>query len=306
MKEMAMYEFEATPEPVSEIQSENIAGVEAGASKFTAVVLAGSRSTGDPVATAYGSRHKALVPICGAPMIARVVDALKASQSVKRIVIVFDDQQELFNACPQFRNQECQTPIDVVPCSGSICGSVASALKACGEGWPFLVTTADHALLTPMMVDRFCSGATDGAKLAVGFVERRYIEAAHPGSKRTYLPFRETQLSGANLFAFTDEGALPVLDFWRQIEMKRKKPWQLFRAFGYKNLVGLLMKRFTVDEAFDRASKVLGVQACAVRLPFAEAAIDVDTPKDYEQVSRILENRSQKIDELGKSLQTAS
>ncbi|NVJ69348.1 MAG: NTP transferase domain-containing protein [Alphaproteobacteria bacterium] len=291
MKEMAMYEFEATPEPVSDIHPEIDAEEEGGAARYTAVVLAGSRSNSDPVASAFGSRHKALVPICGTPMIARVVKALRGAQSVKRIVIVFDDEQELFEACPQFQSNECDTRVDVVPCSGSICGSVASALDACGEEWPFLVTTADHALLTSTMVDRFCFGVNQGAKLAVGFVERKYIDAAHPGSKRTYLPFRETQLSGANLFAFTDEGALPVLDFWRQIEMKRKKPWQLFRAFGYRNLFGLLMKRFTVDEAFERASKVLGVKACAVRLPFAEAAIDVDTPKDYEQVTQILEGR---------------
>ncbi len=130
-----------------------------------------------------------------------------------------------------------------------------------------------------------------GGALSVGFVEKKYLDAAHPGSKRTYLPFRETQLSGANLFAFTNAGAVPVLNFWRQIEMKRKKPWQLFKAFGYRNLFGLLFKRYTVDEAFERASAVLGVEARAVRLPFAEAAIDVDTPKDYHQVTQILKER---------------
>jgi CTP:molybdopterin cytidylyltransferase MocA len=38
-------------------------------------------------------------------------------------------------------------------------------------------------------------------------------------------------------------------------------------------------------------SRVIGVRATAVRMPFADAAIDVDKPEDLEAVERILAGR---------------
>ncbi|WP_262691647.1 nucleotidyltransferase family protein [Kordiimonas aestuarii] len=291
MNEIAMYEFEANNDPDHLYEFQQHDSLNRHRRDFTAIVLAGTRRADDPVAALIGGQFKALVPICGEPMVSRVVKALAKSGSVKRIVVVFDEPELLFDACPALQAEAGEVVIEVLPCAETICCSVASTIEAAKAEWPYLVTTADHALLTPTMVDKFCSDARMQTGLAVGFVERSYLEAAHPGSKRTYLPFKETQLSGANLFAFMSEEALPVLDFWRSIEQKRKKPWTLFKAFGYRNLFGLLFKRFTVDQAFERASIVLGVNASAVRLPFAEAAIDVDTALDFEQVSRILELR---------------
>ena len=295
MNEIAMFEFEAKENPVWSTRISHRNTANRGLKDFTAIVLAGTRRADDPVAAIIGGQYKALVPICGEVMVSRVVKALAFSGAVKRIVVVFDEPELLFAACPTLQDEVGDVAIEVLPCADTICCSVDAAIKGANAEWPYLVTTADHALLTPEMVDRFCDDARRERGLAVGFVERTFLEAAHPGSKRTYLPFKETQLSGANLFAFLSEEALPVLQFWRAIEQKRKKPWQLFKAFGYRNLFGLLFKRFTVDQAFDRASRVLGVDARAVRLPFAEAAIDVDTALDYEQVSEILRGRETAI-----------
>lgn len=260
--------------------------------KFTAIILAGSRSSHDPVASVFGEKYKALVPICGKPMVARVVEALSSSNCVRRIVIVFDCEESLFKSCPEFKSNENDVDIEVINCSSSICSSVGNVIEKTGSEWPYLVTTADHALLTPEMVHNFCAGAVDNSDLAIGLVERKYLDEKHPGSKRTYLPFKDTQLSGANLFAFTNPNAVKGLAFWKRIEQDRKKPWKLFAAFGWFNLIGLLLKRYTVDQAFVRASKRIDLQVRAVRLPFAEAAIDVDSPKDYVQVTEILENRA--------------
>ncbi len=258
---------------------------------FTAIVLAGSRSGNCPVASVFGEDYKALVPICGKPMISRVVAALSESRSVRKVIIVFDCETSLYTSCPEFENDNTEIEISVVSCGTSICDSVRKAIDSTKTEWPYLVTTADHALLTADIVDRFCDGARFNSELAVGLVEKKYLDEQHPNSKRTYLPFRETKLSGANLFAFMKPESETALSFWKTIEKQRKKPWKLFAAFGWKNVFGLVLKRFTVDEAFSRASDTLGVQVKAVRLPIAEAAIDVDSPKDYAQVTQILEKR---------------
>jgi len=267
-------------------------------SSFTAIVLAGSRCLYDPVASVFGERYKALVPIYGQPMISRVVEALSNSDYVSRIVIVFDCTDSLYDSCPEFQDTENGVEISVVSCANSISSSILKAMEASDKHWPYLVTTADHALLTSDIVNEFCESALQSSDIAVGLVEKTCLDEAHPGSKRTYLPFRETKLSGANLFAFLSEQSWSAIEFWGSIESLRKTPWRLFSAFGWRNLAGLLFKRYTVDQAFERVSVTLGAETKAVRLSIAEAAIDVDSQKDYHQATRILELRDELPEEV--------
>ena len=76
--------------------------------------------------------------------------------------------------------------------------------------------------------------------------------------------------------------------FWRRVEQERKRPWRLVRAFGLRPLFAYLFGRLTLDDAMVRASGVIGARVAAVRLPFAEAAIDVDKPADLALVEAIL------------------
>ncbi|WP_255938852.1 nucleotidyltransferase family protein [Kordiimonas sp. SCSIO 12610] len=266
---------------------------------FTAIVLAGCRPGCDPVAQAFGEKYKALVPMVGQPMICHVVSTLDSSDFIKKIIVVFECETTLLDTCPEFEELPGGTDMQIVSCGKSISASVIAAIQASGENWPYLVTTADHPLLTKEMVDHFCTDAKASKGVSVGMVTRTELEASYPESSRTYLAFRDAELSGANLFAFVSDAAKNAIDFWEHIEQQRKKPWKLFKAFGYKNLFGLLMKRFTVDQAFERASEVLGVDTTVVRLPFAEAAIDVDKPLDHDQVAEILQCRASSIAAYG-------
>lgn len=260
-------------------------------SKFTAILLAGKRSGNDPVASIFGLEYKALVPLVGRPMIAYALDALRAAKSVGDIHIVFDGEDELFGSCGKLKQEMDAADVKVVATAKSICESIMKAMDETGRDYPYLVTTADHALLLPEVVDYFCDQAAKLDGLGAGFVEEKYIKEMHPESKRTYLPFRDTNLSGANLFAFMGPDSRKVLEFWKNVENERKRPWKLFKAFGFFNMVGLMLRQLSVKGAFKRASKVLDVETVAIRLPYAEAAIDVDSPRDYMQVTKILEER---------------
>ncbi len=259
--------------------------------KYTAILLAGKRSGNDPVASIFGLEYKALVPLVGRPMIAYALDALRAAKSIGDIHVVFDGEEELFNSSSKLKAELDAANVKVVATAKSICESIIGAIDKTGANFPYLVTTADHALLIPEVVDYFCERAENLKGLGAGFVEERYIKAMHPDSKRTYLPFRDTNLSGANLFAFNSKESTRILEFWKSVENERKRPWKLAKAFGIWNMVGLMLRSFTVDSAFKRASKALGAETVAIKLPFAEAAIDVDSPRDYMQVTKILEAR---------------
>ena len=254
----------------------------AGDASFTALVLAGSRGPGDPIARHCGVEHKCLAPVRGAPMLAHVLQALAASSSIGRIFVSLADPTILPGLAPAGR------------CSALVSGatpstSVLQALDEMPDPLPLLITTADHPLLSAAMVDGFCAEArANGADLVAGLTDARVIRAAYPEARRTYLRFADAAYSGANMFALlTPEGRRAVA-FWRRVEQERKRPWRLVRAFGLGPLLAYLLGRLTLDEAMGRASTVIGARVAAARLPFAEAAIDVDKPADLALVETIL------------------
>jgi GTP:adenosylcobinamide-phosphate guanylyltransferase len=257
---------------------------------FTALVLAGRRGASDAfadaLAAADASGHHALLDVAGVPMLLRVIRSLKAAPSIGRIVVSIDDPGVL-DGVPELRaaladgRLACRTALD------SPSRSVADGLaNAAGE--KVLVVTADHALLTPEMVEHVTQSAGDDADVLVALVAASVIRAAYPESTRTYLKLRGEWYSGANLFAFLTPEASRAAEFWVRAERFRKQPWRLAGSFGAVALLLFLLRRLDLDAAFERVSHAMGVRVRAVRMPWAEAAIDVDRPADLELVNRIL------------------
>ena len=222
-------------------------------------------------------------------MLSRVARTLLASPSIERIVILAQSPEALI-ARADTAWLASEPRISFAVSQASISRSV-SALAGYAAPWPVLVTTADHALLTPAMVADFVVGAGD-ADIAVAFVERRTLLARYPGNQRTWLKFRGGAYSGANLFALTDERARAALELWAGVEQDRKKGWKLVAAFGPGLLLRALSRTITLEDGLAAAGKRLGLTARAVVLPQPEAAIDVDKAADHELAEHILTARS--------------
>jgi GTP:adenosylcobinamide-phosphate guanylyltransferase len=237
------------------------------------LVLAGSRS--DPAAGQ--SATKAGLSLRGLPMIRRVVDALRQSTAVKRVVV----------AGPQ--HLSAWIDAEIVATAGSPASTVAAFLESQTEPWPVLVTTADHPLLTAEMVDHFCrESRRTGADATVGMASRSTIASAYPATRRTFYPFRDDGWCGCNIFGFNTAGSRDVARTWTSFERYRKRPLSVIGKFGLLNLIGVLLRRWTLEQAFARAADRLGVTARPVPMPWAEAAIDVDTMEDLVLVDSIL------------------
>ncbi|RMF10674.1 MAG: hypothetical protein D6763_05190 [Alphaproteobacteria bacterium] len=260
---------------------------------FTAIVLAGQRSGVDPVANARGVTYKALAPVGGRPMILNVIEALEACPWVDRVIVSLEDRKLAEQEPGLKAYQKLGQIADAGP---SICTSVAAAVRQKNIQAPFLVVTADHALLTPAMLNRFCEESvhlhkTETVDFTLAMVARTTFQAAYPMARRTFLNFRDDGYSGCNMFAFMTITALRVLDFWVRIERDRKKPWRLMRAFGLMNLFRYLFRLEDLQSMIARGGKVVGVVGRAVVMDCPEAAIDVDTIEDLDLVERILATR---------------
>lgn len=253
---------------------------------YAALVLAASRGPDEPVARARGVSHKSLAPVAGVPMLVRVVRALAASDAVGHIAVSIE-APALLDAVP-----EVADAATVVASGPTPCRSILAAAAALEAPFPLLVTTADHALLTPEMVERFCrDAAASGAEVAIGLAAKPAVLGRYPETRRTFLAFRDGGYTGCNLYAFRSPAAMRAVEVWAGVEGQRKRPWRIFRAFGPAALALYLVRALTLDGAMRRVSRIHGLEVAAVTLPYPEAAIDVDRPADLELAERILAAR---------------
>ncbi|MDB5698062.1 MAG: hypothetical protein JWN69_866 [Alphaproteobacteria bacterium] len=256
--------------------------------QWTAVVLAGERPGEDNFASACGVTAKALIPVGGEPMLSRVVHVLLTCPRLDRIIILAQDPDRLLGGDLGWMHEEGRIGTAV---SGD--GISRSILAIAGETqtpFPILLVTADHPLLTPAMVEHFI-GSVGEADAAVGVVERRTVEAAYPTTKRTWLRFSDGAFSGANLFALRTPDARRGLELWSEVERNRKKALRLLLHFGPLLALRAITRTISLERAVQIAGRRSGFDARPVRLPFAEAAIDVDKLEDLALAEAILARR---------------
>lgn len=255
-------------------------------SGWTALVLAGQRPGVDPVAAHFGLAAKALIPVAGEPMLARVLHALAAAPQVARIIVLAQNATELL-ADPALAWTADDPRIEARVSGRTISGSVLAAVNDPAIGLPVLVTTADNVMLTPATVAEFIAGAGEYA-VSVALVERARLEAAVGPNRRTWLTFRDGAFTGANLFALTAPAATNALRFWETVEQDRKSVLRLASHFGPVLMARLLARRLTVHGALAAAGAKLGASAAPVLLSDGRMGVDVDKPEDHALAERLL------------------
>lgn len=259
--------------------------------KFRSVILAGERPGGSPLSHAFGVSSSVMVPVAGKPALARVIDAIEDSHCAGGGIICgptadavgSDPALEDILHHPAFKWLE--------PASGPAASALSAVRKL--DHFPTLLTAGDHALLTGEIVDAFCRQALDTGRegrfdLVIGFVPYQLVRNSWPESRRTVLKFSDGQYCGSNLFAIMSPEGGRALEFWRQAEADRKKPWRIARRFGFIALLLYLLRLLSLDAALAGLSKAAGCRIGHVGVGFARAAVDVDSIEDQKLAEKIL------------------
>lgn len=252
---------------------------------MTVLLLAGRRPGVDPFAVEHGETLKALIPVHGRAMVARVADTLLACPQVGAVRVLTQDTEAIAAVLP------ADPRIALLRSGEGIARSVAAVAGSADAPWPLLVTTADHVLLASATIAAFLAGAED-ADVAVGVVERRVATARFPDTQRTWLRFRGGAWTGANLFALAGPRALPLLAAWSGVEQDRKRGLKLIGAFGPALLLRAITRTITLQDAVARAGARLGASVRAVPLADALAAVDVDKAADLALAEAVLAGRA--------------
>ncbi len=257
--------------------------------KFLAVVLAGERPGGSAITQELGLAASVLVDVAGKSALARVVDALEASEMVGGGLLsgpaedIYRDNEEIQQILSGSAFQW------TTPESGPSASALAALEKL--DYFPVLLISGDHALLSSELVDFFCreTGKMD-ADVVFGLVPYSIVRAAFPESKRTVLKFSDGQYCGTNLFAILNREGMSGPAFWQELEVHRKRPWQMARRLGMGLLLRYLFRRLSLDEAMEALSLAMGCRVGYVRVDVARAAVDVDSVADRCLAEKILQS----------------
>ena len=255
--------------------------------KMPAIVLAGERAGGNPLAQAFNQPAGVLVEVAGQTCISRVIKALQASQSITGGIIC-GPAESITASSPIMQSLLADSTFSWrAPAAGPADSAVASLADITER--PVLVTAADHALLTPDIIDTFCRlAATREADFVVGFVPHSIVKAAYPDSKRTVLKFADQHFCGSNLYMVLTPRGDRIIDLWRRLQEHRKQPWKMARAIGLSTLAAYLSRRLTIAEALDRLSEKAECRIAHVEILSARAAVDVDSLADHALAEKIL------------------
>lgn len=268
--------------------------------QFVAVVLAADRTTSDPITQHTGASCKAIAPVCGVPMILRVLDALEASNQVQSIIIC-GPQESALSECSELQQRIEAGRVTWLPSLDSPSRSAMKGFEQIDDNTPILLTTADHALLTPAIVQHFLRESLAAESDAtVGLVKYEDIIATFPDAKRTITKLRDGGFCGCNLFTFNRQGR-NLVSLWRQAEDMRKRPWRLIaQILGPWTVLNYLLGLLTLEQALHAISIKTGIRAQAVMLPYPQAGIDVDKIEDLRLAESVLSRCNAPVDPKNK------
>ena len=242
-------------------------------SPITAIILAGKRPGQDKVADAAGVACKSFAPIGDRPMVHRVLDALADARQIGQRILC-GPSQSLISQEPELKARLKTGEVKWIDSHSTPSLSTYHALQAFPDNKPVLVTTADHAMLTPQIVDYFCEEARRlPCDVAVGLTAYEGVMAAFPETRRTAIKFKDGAYSGCNLFGFLN-------------------PLRMMRILGWWTIVRYLLGRTSLNDGLKKLSNKMQARVRAVLLPFPQAAIDVDTVDDWYFVQSLAQKKA--------------
>ena len=245
-----------------------------------AVVLAAGRS-GDDFQKAFGTEYKCLVEVAGRPIIEWVLEALRGSSAIGRILVIG----------PERALRAAGVTEEIIPNdSGSYTDSVGAGLRAATSDRVLLIA-ADVPLLHTGALDRYiadCLGA--GADACFPVVSWEGMQGGLPGTRKTWYDLRDGKYTKGNAVVARRDALLQRLD---QVESlfntRKKKQWAgLICQSFMSRLIGCACTRGDVEAAL---SSYLGLRLRAVESA-PELAVDVDEVTDVAFVSGVLAERA--------------
>lgn len=245
-----------------------------------AIIIAGEQS----IKGMEESGNKALYFINGKMMIEYVIDALKESNDVGRIVVVGPKYS--------FGNSlDCKVDA-VIDSNGTLMENVMAGVKYLGYDYNVLICTCDIPLITKEAVNDFIKNSKlSCADLCYPIVEKEINDAKYPDMERTYVKMKEGKFTGGNVFYINPKVVESNLPFAEKLVSYRKKPIKMAQLLSFNFMIRLIIGRITISMVEKKFSEITGINAKAIVSLYPEIGQDVDKTGDVYAATGYLNAR---------------
>jgi GTP:adenosylcobinamide-phosphate guanylyltransferase len=255
----------------------------------TVIVLAGQRfGVVNPLAERAGVSHKCLVPICGKPLLAHVLDTLAEAPAIAEVRVSLEATGHADVAPLVAQYAQRGLPVRLVASSPNLADSVLGAAE--GTTGPILVTTADNVLLTPAGVAQV-RAAMERADAVFALARKASVMAAHPDGQRNYYQFRDDGYANCNIYGLSGPQALKSVEVFRGGGQFMKSVKRMIDAFGLFNILMMRLGLISRETAARRLGRKLGLKVEATVFEDGALAIDVDNERTYRVCEELLSKR---------------
>lgn len=246
------------------------------------IVLAGGcPQQGDPLWEETRGRRKAMLAIAGRPMIAWVVDALRGSRHIDRIIVVgLDEPVDLAEGAQR------------LPDHGSLIGNLYAGIALLSAVGPAVYCWSDIPLATPAMFDRFIEAATDPElDVNAGLVARTLLQGRYPDAHDLWLGLAEGEFIAADFGLFHPRQAARLRPQLDVLAPHRKSAVRQAFHVGLPLLLRYVTGRLSIAQ-LERHLERRYAMRCRVRIvDDPELGLDVDSPGNLAICRRVLEAR---------------
>jgi GTP:adenosylcobinamide-phosphate guanylyltransferase len=254
-----------------------------------AIVIAGGiPQPGDALYEFTLGQPKALLELCGKPMVQWVLDALNESQSVGSIVIIGLTEDHPLNS-PKIKAY--------IPTRGGMLDNIKAGAAKIVELNPdsehALVVSADIPGVTAEAVDWVITEAskTDD-DIYYNVITRAVMEARYPASKRSYAKLKDVEVCGGDMNVARCSKVTENSPFWEGLINARKNVLKQAALIGFDTLFLLLIRQVTMQGAVTRVARRAKMTGRALLCPYAEVGMDVDKPHQLELMRADLAQRA--------------
>jgi len=255
-----------------------------------AVVTAGGIPQPDELLYPYTQgKPKALLEICGKPMIQWVLDAISGAKQVENVVLIGLTEES---------GVSCAKPLTFIPNQitmiGNILGGIHKVLEINPSARNVLLSSSDIPAITPEMIDWEVETTLQAdVDVCYNVAKRETIEARYPGSRRTYVKLKDMEVCGGDMNVVSTAVISRNMDIWKKLIEARKNPVKQASILGLDTLLLVLLRMITLERAVSKVTARLKMTGRAIITPYAELAMDVDKPNQLELMRADLAKRGQ-------------
>jgi GTP:adenosylcobinamide-phosphate guanylyltransferase len=232
---------------------------------------------------------KAMVDICGKPMVQWVLDAMEEAETIDHVVIMGISPES---------NLTSSKIKDYVNDQGSILLNIRAGVERIQKFNPQVghvaIVSADIPAVLPDQINWVIKTAmqTD-LDIYYNVIERKVMEQRFPGSKRSYTRLKDAEVCGGDLNIARASIVTGDEALWNRIIAARKNVFKQAALIGYDTLILLLLRQITVAGAVNKVTKRIHLTGQALVCPYAEVGMDVDKPFQLEIMRDVLGKRAQ-------------